>query len=32
MVADKLDAATIFPFRGTRGKISPRVNHFLPLA
>jgi hypothetical protein len=31
-VTDKLDAAPIFPFRGTRGKISPRVNQFLPLA
>jgi hypothetical protein len=31
-VIDKLAAAAIFPFRGTRGKISPRVNQFLPLA
>ena len=29
---DKLATAAIFPFRGTRGKISPRVNHFVPLA
>ena len=31
-MADKHDTATIFLFRGTQGKISPRVNHFLLLA
>jgi hypothetical protein len=31
-VIDKLAAAAIFPFRGIRRKISPRVNQFLPLA
>jgi hypothetical protein len=31
-VIDNLAAAAIFPFRGTRGKISSRVNQFLPLA
>jgi len=32
MVADKLAAATIFPFHGIQEKISSRVNYILPLA
>jgi hypothetical protein len=31
-MADKRAAAAILPFRGIRGKINLRVNHFLPVA